>query len=80
MLPEIRNNSYILTKKYNSYKVNDIVAIKAKDIGMVVKKIKHIEGDFFIVESINKQYDSIVSKMIFEDTDIIGKVIFKLFN
>ena len=80
MLPEIRNNSYILTKKYSSYMVNDIVAINAKDIGMVVKKIKHIEGDFFIVESINKQYDSIVSKMVFEDNDIIGKVIFKLFN
>ena len=80
MLPEIRNNSYILTKKYNSYNVNDIVAIKAKDIGMEVKKIKQIEVDFFIVESINKQYDSIVSKMMFEDSDIIGKVIFKLFN
>ena len=64
----------------DSYNTSDIVAIKDDRIGLVIKRIKDIEDNSFTVESINKQYSSITSKVKFLNDDIIGKVIIKFFN
>ena len=80
MSPEIQNNSYVVTKKCKHYNTSDIVAIKDVRIGLVIKRIKDIEDNSFTVESINKQYSSITSKLKFLNDDIIGKVIIKFFN
>ena len=80
MSPEIQNNSYVVTRKLKNYKTNDIVAIKDYKIGMVIKRVKEIDDNYFTVESINKQYSSITSEMKFLYDDILGKVILKLFN
>ncbi len=80
MLPEIQNNSYVVTRKLKTYKTNDIVAIKDHKIGMVIKRVKEIDDNYLTVDSINKQYSSITSEMKFLYDDILGKVILKLFN
>ena len=80
MSPEIQNNSYVVTTKLKTYNTNDIVAIKDNKIGMVIKRVKEIDDNYFTVESINKQYSSITSEMKFQYDDILGKVILKLFN
>ena len=80
MSPEIQNNSYVVTMKLKTYNTNDIVAIKDNKIGMVIKRIKEIDDNYLTVESINKQYSSITSEMKFQYSDILGKVILKLFN
>ena len=80
MSPEIKNNSYVVTRKLKTYNTNDIVAIKDNKIGMVIKRIKEIDDNYLTVESINKQYSSITSEMKFQYDDILGKVILKLFN
>ena len=80
MSPEIQNNSYVVTTKLKTYNTNDIVAIKDNKIGMVIKRIKEIDDNYLTVESINKQYSSITSEMKFQYSDILGKVILKLFN
>ena len=80
MLPEIQNNSYVVTRKLKTYKTNDIIAIKDHNIGMVIKRVKEIDDNYLTVESINKQYSSITSEMKFLYDDILGKVILKLFN
>ncbi len=80
MSPEIQNNSYVVTTKLKTYNTNDIVAIKDNKIGMVIKRIKDIDDNYLTVESINKQYCSITSEMKFQYSDILGKVILKLFN
>ena len=80
MSPEIQKNTYEFNKKCKHYNTSDIVAIKDDRIGLVIKRIKDIEDNSFTVESINKQYSSITSKLKFLNHDIIGKVIIKFFN
>ena len=80
MSPEIQNNSYVVTRKLKTYNTDDIVAIKDHKVGMVIKRVKEIDDNYFTVESINKQYSSITSEMKFQYDDILGKVILKLFN
>lgn len=76
LYPELKNGEFVLAKKTNKYKVDDIVIFK-KDI-IYIKKIKKINQNFvYVVGTDAFSIDSRVFGEIHID-EILYKVVLKL--
>ena len=79
MQPTFREGSEVLVSSipyfFNKPKAGEIVAFK--DLGKImVKRIKKVKGDFFLLEGDNVSDSLKIGWM--KKRDIIGKVVFKL--
>ena len=78
MNPNFKDRDIVLSINYlRSLKNNDVVLLDLPNYGVVIKRIKSINGDDLKLEGDNKKYSSPIYKNIYKKENIIGKVIFR---
>ena len=78
MAPNFNDNDLVLSLKYfRSLEVNDVILLTIPKIGIVIKRIKSINGKDIDICGDNKEYSSEIYKKKYKANDIIGKVFFK---
>jgi len=78
MLPTFKPNSYVVCLKSKRIRVNDVVVLEDKKIGKVLKRVKSFNDDKVTLKGDNNSYNSTVYETLYNASDIVGKVIFKL--
>ena len=79
MAPSFNENDLVLSLKYFfSLKVDDVILLDIPKIGMVIKRIKFINGKDIYIDGDNKEYSSEIYKNKYKSNDVMGKVLFKL--
>ena len=78
MLPTFKPNSYVICLKANRIRVNDVIVLEDKKIGKVLKRVKSFNDDKVTLKGDNNSYNSEVYETLYNASDIVGKVIFKL--
>ena len=78
MNPNFKNRDIVLSINYlRSLKNNDVVLLDLPNYGVVIKRIKSINGDDLKLVGDNKKYSSPIYKNIYKKENILGKVIFR---
>ena len=78
MNPNFKDRDIVLSINYpRSLKNNDVVLLDLPNYGVVIKRIKSINGDDLKLEGDNKKYSSTIYKNIYKKENILGKVIFR---
>jgi signal peptidase I len=78
MNPNFKDRDIVLSINYpRSLKNNDVVLLDLPNYGVVIKRIKSINGDDLKLEGDNKKYSSPIYKNIYKKENILGKVIFR---
>jgi|TARA_B110000467_G_C17878777_1_gene243698 phage repressor protein C with HTH and peptisase S24 domain len=77
MLPHLQNNDYVITSKLFSIKKNDVVVIKTRSFGLVVKRILKIKKNEIFLCGDNKNTYSSVYEIPHSLSNIEGRVFFK---
>lgn len=78
MNPNFKNRDIVLSINYlRSLKNNDVVLLDLPNYGVVIKRIKSINGDDLKLEGDNKKYSSPIYKNIYKKENVLGKVIFR---
>ena len=78
MNPNFKDRDIVLSINYpRSLKNNDVVLLDLPNYGVVIKRIKSINGDDLKLEGDNKKYSSPIYKNIYKKENLIGKVIFR---
>ena len=73
-----KDRDIVLSINYlRSLKNNDVVLLDLPNYGVVIKRIKSINGDDLKLEGDNKKYSSPIYKNIYKKENILGKVIFR---
>ena len=73
-----KDRDIVLSINYlRSLKNNDVVLLDLPNYGVVLKRIKSINGDDLKLEGDNKKYSSPIYKNIYKKENILGKVIFR---
>ena len=78
MLPTFSNNDYVMTRRTNFIKKDDVVVINAENNTPIIKRIDSLYDGGLQVSSDNKAYESEICNKQYNYHDILGKVIFKL--
>ncbi len=76
MLPAFSNNDYVMTRRTNCFKKDDVVVISTENNIPIIKRIESFFNGEFKVSSDNKAYESEICNKKFNCDDILGKVIF----
>ena len=78
MNPNFKDRDIVLSINYlRSLKNNDVVLLDLPNYGVVIKRIKSINGDDLKLVGDNKKYSSPIYKNIYKKENLIGKVIFR---
>ena len=78
MNPNFKDRDIVLSINYlRSLKNNDVVLLDLPNYGVVIKRIKSINGDDLKLVGDNKKYSSPIYKSIYKKENILGKVIFR---
>tara|TARA_B110000008_G_C16471398_1_gene364218 strand:- start:185 stop:424 length:240 start_codon:yes stop_codon:yes gene_type:complete len=78
MNPNFKNRDIVLSINYlRSLKNNDVVLLDLPNYGVVIKRIKSINGDDLKLVGDNKKYSSPIYKNIYKKENVLGKVIFR---
>ena len=78
MNPNFKDRDIVLSINYlRSLKNNDVVLLDLPNYGVVIKRIKSINGDDLKLVGDNKKYSSPIYKNIYKKENVIGKVIFR---
>tara|TARA_B100000401_G_scaffold411817_1_gene330846 strand:- start:82 stop:354 length:273 start_codon:yes stop_codon:yes gene_type:complete len=78
MAPNFNDNDLVLSLKYfRSLEVNDVILLTIPKIGIVIKRIKFINGKDIDICGDNTEYSSEIYKNKYKANDVIGKVFFK---
>ena len=78
MNPNFKDRDIVLSINYlRSLKNNDVVLLDLPNYGVVIKRIKSINGDDLKLVGDNKKYSSPIYKNIYKKENILGKVIFR---
>jgi hypothetical protein len=78
MNPNFKDRDIVLSINYlRSLKNNDVVLLDLPNYGVVIKRIKSINGDDLKLEGDNKKYSSPIYKNIYKKENVLGKVIFR---
>jgi len=79
MTPNFYENDIVLSFRYfRSLKVNDVILINIPKIGIVIKRIKSINGKELSITGDNMEYSSEIYNKKYKTNDVLGKVLFKL--
>tara|TARA_B100001029_G_scaffold21592_1_gene14496 strand:- start:2451 stop:2720 length:270 start_codon:yes stop_codon:yes gene_type:complete len=78
MLPSYRANDHVLSIKTRKLKVNDVIVLKTRAHGKVLKRISYISSEGIKVKSDNREYPSDLTNNIYPLDNILGKVILKI--
>ena len=78
MSPNFKDQDIVLSIKYlRSLKNNDVILLDLPNYGVVLKRIKSINGDNLELTGDNKKYNSPIYNNIYKKENVIGKVIFR---
>ena len=78
MNPNFKNRDIVLSINYlRSLKNNDVVLLDLPNYGVVIKRIKSINGDDLKLVGDNKKYSSPIYKNIYKKENVLGRVIFR---
>ena len=78
MNPNFKDRDIVLSINYlRSLKNNDVVLLDLPNYGLVIKRIKSINGDDLKLVGDNKKYSSPIYKNIYKKENVLGKVIFR---
>ena len=78
MNPNFKDRDIVLSINYlRSLKNNDVVLLDLPNYGVVIKRIKSINGDDLKLVGDNKKYSSPIYKNIYKKENILGKVVFR---
>jgi len=78
MNPNFKDRDIVLSINYlRSLKNNDVVLLDLPNYGVVIKRIKSINGDDLKLAGDNKKYSSSIYKNIYKKENVLGKVIFR---
>ena len=78
MNPNFKDRDIVLSINYlRSLKNNDVVLLDLPNYGVVIKRIKSINGDDLKLSGDNKKYSSPIYKNIYKKENVLGKVIFR---
>ena len=78
MAPNFNDNDLVLSLKYfRSLEVNDVILLTIPKIGIVIKRIKFINGKDIDICGDNTEYSSEIYKNKYKLNDVIGTVFFK---
>ena len=78
MNPNFKDRDIVLSINYlRSLKNNDVVLLDLPNHGVVIKRIKSINGDDLKLVGDNKEYSSPIYKNIYKKENVLGKVIFR---
>ena len=78
MNPNFKDRDIVLSINYlRSLKKNDVVLLDLPNYGVVIKRIKSINGDDLKLAGDNKKYSSSIYKNIYKKENVLGKVIFR---
>ena len=78
MSPNFKDQDIVLSIKYlSSLKNDDVVLLDLPNYGVVLKRIKSINGDNLKLAGDNKKYSSPIYKNIYKKENVLGKVIFR---
>ena len=78
MNPNFKDRDIVLSINYpRSLKNNDVVLLDLPNYGVVIKRIKSINGDDLKLVGDNKKYSSPIYKNIYKKENVLGKVIFR---
>ena len=78
MLPSFRDDDHVLSIKTKKLKVNDVIILKTKEHGEVLKRISGIFSTGIKVKSDNKHYPSELTNDIYSFDRILGRVILRI--
>ena len=78
MNPNFKDRDIVLSINYpRLLKNNDVVLLDLPNYGVVIKRIKSINGDDLKLVGDNKKYSSPIYKNIYKKENVLGKVIFR---
>ena len=78
MNPNFKDRDIVLSINYlRSLKNNDVVLLDLPNYGVVIKRIKSINGDNLELTGDNKKYNSTIYNNIYKKENVLGKVIFR---
>tara|TARA_B100001287_G_scaffold130110_2_gene109634 strand:- start:1858 stop:2130 length:273 start_codon:yes stop_codon:yes gene_type:complete len=78
MNPNFKDKDIVISVKcLNSLKTMDVVLLDLPNYGVVIKRIKSINGDDIQLAGDNKEYNSPIYKNIYKKENVLGKVIFR---
>ena len=81
MIPNFHDNDLIICLKYfYSLKEGDVILIKTRTLGVIIKRIKYIKEKKILIEGDNKEYPSKSYDHEYDLDQVIGKVIFKFWR
>jgi phage repressor protein C with HTH and peptisase S24 domain len=78
MKPNFKSNHFVLTRKTNNIKENDVVVINLDHYGNILKRVSSIGQNGVKLQSDNPIYESTSTFGSHEVSKIVGKVIFKI--
>lgn len=79
MTPNFNNKDIVLTHRFfRVLKKDDVVVIRDLELGIVIKRIKHIDKLHLNVASDNNTYNSPTNNKKYKLNQVIGKVLFKM--
>ena len=78
MLPSFKDDDHVLSIKTKKLKVNDVIILKTKEHGEVLKRVSGIFSKGIRVKSDNKQYPSELTNDIHSFDRILGRVILRI--
>ena len=81
MIPNFQDNDLIICLKYfYSLKEGDVILIKTRTLGVIIKRIKYIKEKKIFIEGDNKEYSSKSYDHAYNIDQVIGKVILKFWR
>ena len=81
MIPNFHDNDLIICLKYfYSLKEGDVILIKTRTLGVIIKRIKYIKEKKILIEGDNKEYPSKSYDHEYDLDQVIGKVIFRFWR
>ena len=81
MIPNFQDNDLIICLKYfYSLKEGDVILLKTRRLGVIIKRIKYIKEKRILIEGDNQEYYSKSYDHEYNIDQVLGKVIFKFWR
>ena len=78
MIPNFQDNDLIICLRYfYSLKEGDVILIKTRTLGVIIKRIKYIKEKKILIEGDNKEYSSNSYGHEYNIDQVLGKVVLK---
>ena len=78
MSPTLVSGQIFVSLIAKNYRVGDVVILRTKQAGNIVKRIKAINNGFILVCGDNKNLESSLCNQSYVQKDVVGKMVLKI--